>query len=101
MTVDTGGLMLTIRSLEVAITKFGMVNAVKKSLVVQNHQAGVAQLVERYLAKVQVDGSSPFTRSNFLQPPGQVAEWLCSGLQSRLRRFDSDPGLHFNHPVGG
>ena len=27
--------------------------------------AGVAQLVERYLAKVQVDGSSPFTRSNF------------------------------------
>ena len=25
---------------------------------------------------------------------GQVAEWSCSGLQSRVRRFDSDPGLH-------
>jgi hypothetical protein len=26
---------------------------------------------------------------------GWVAEWLCSGLQSRGRRFDSDPSLHF------
>jgi hypothetical protein len=25
---------------------------------------------------------------------GQVAEWLCSGLQIRVRRFNSDPGLH-------
>ena len=25
---------------------------------------------------------------------GQVAEWLCSGLQSRVRRFDSDLSLH-------
>lgn len=24
---------------------------------------------------------------------GLVAEWLCSGLQSRVRRFNSDPGL--------
>ncbi len=24
---------------------------------------------------------------------GGVAEWLCSGLQSRVRRFDSDPRL--------
>jgi hypothetical protein len=40
-----------------------MVNVDEKSLVVQKHQAGVAQLVERYLAKVQVDGSNPFTRS--------------------------------------
>ena len=24
-----------------------------------------------------------------------MAEWLCSGLQSRGRRFDSDPSLHF------
>jgi glycosyltransferase involved in cell wall biosynthesis len=30
---------------------------------------------------------------------GQVAEWLCSGLQSRVRRFDSDPGLHFSMPA--
>ena len=26
---------------------------------------------------------------------GAVAEWSCSGLQLRLRRFDSDPSLHF------
>ena len=26
--------------------------------------------------------------------PGGVAEWSCSGLQSRVRRFDSDPRLH-------
>jgi hypothetical protein len=24
-----------------------------------------------------------------------VAEWLCSGLQLRVRRFDSDLSLHF------
>ena len=24
-----------------------------------------------------------------------MAEWLCSGLQLRVRRFDSDPSLHF------
>src|SRR5581483_2970449 len=29
-----------------------------------------------------------------VQRNGQVAEWSCSGLQSRVRRFDSDPGLH-------
>jgi hypothetical protein len=26
---------------------------------------------------------------------GRVAKWLCSGLQSRLHRFDSDLGLQF------
>ena len=26
--------------------------------------------------------------------PGGVAEWSCSGLQSRVRRFDSDLRLH-------
>ena len=30
---------------------------------------------------------------------GWVAEWLCSGLQSRGRRFDSDPSL--SHCPGG
>lgn len=25
---------------------------------------------------------------------GWVAEWSCSGLQLRVRRFDSDPSLH-------
>lgn len=28
------------------------------------------------------------------QSTGLVAEWLCSGLQIRVRRFNSDPGLH-------
>ncbi len=28
-----------------------------------------------------------------------MAEWSCSGLQSRLRRFDSDPGLHLGAPL--
>ena len=32
-----------------------------------------------------------------------MAEWLCSGLQSRGRRFDSDPSLQstFLSPGGG
>ncbi len=29
-----------------------------------------------------------------MTPHGGVAKWLCSGLQSRLRRFDPDPRLH-------
>jgi hypothetical protein len=32
--------------------------------------AGIAQLVERDLAKVEVAGSSPVSRSYFLPPPG-------------------------------
>ena len=28
-------------------------------------------------------------------PPGHVAEWLRSGLQNRLRRFNSGRGLHY------
>ena len=34
-----------------------------------------------------------FRRGLFVSSHGQVAEWLCSGLQSRVRRFNSDPGL--------
>jgi hypothetical protein len=30
------------------------------------------------------------------QPIGLMAEWSCSGLQIRVRRFDSDSGLHPN-----
>ncbi|CAI8896506.1 hypothetical protein EMIT0324P_20785 [Pseudomonas chlororaphis] len=30
---------------------------------------------------------------------GRVAKWLCSGLQIRLRRFDSDLGLQTESPV--
>lgn len=73
--------------------------------------AEVAQLVEHNLAKVGVASSSLVSRSSFpasilsrlfcLLPRqlglcfGWVAEWSCSGLQSRGRRFDSDPSLHF------
>ncbi len=91
--------------------------------------AGVAQLVERNLAKVEVESSSLFSRSRLKGKPlkaslfilekcnqafsektrskaacirfggynidhGGVAKWLCSGLQSRLRRFEPDPRLH-------
>jgi hypothetical protein len=28
---------------------------------------------------------------------GRVAEWLCSGLQIRVRRFNSDLGLHLKN----
>ena len=65
--------------------------------------AGIAQLVERNLAKVEVGSSSLLSRSRspgrhlsslFLSRYGWVAEWSCSGLQSRVRRFDSDPSLH-------
>ena len=83
--------------------------------------AGVAQLVERNLAKVEVESSRLFCRSSlsggnrvtgfprftsglriFAEGPGipgGVAEWLCSGLQSRVRRFDSDPRLQLSSEV--
>jgi hypothetical protein len=78
-------------------------------------------LVEHDLAKVGVASSSLVSRSSFfkrnlgaprfcflritkgcaasairatIKTDGQVAEWSCSGLQSRVRRFDSDLGLH-------
>ena len=69
-------------------------------------------MVERNLAKVEVASSSLVSRSSFKgksivvaflfclrtfnrpaggvpDPDGGVAKWLCSGLQSRVRRFDS------------
>ncbi len=53
--------------------------------------------------KLQPDEASaqvldPCADSKFfgLRPTlGGVAEWLCSGLQSRLCRFDSDPRLQY------
>ena len=60
--------------------------------------AAVAQLVERNLAKVEVESSRLFCRSSIQRgksvtrfpplriqqsTPGGVAEWSCSGLQSR------------------
>ena len=45
----------------------------------------------------QINGSLRLPRSSrfSVQAPGGVAEWLCSGLQSRGRRFDSDPRLSY------
>ena len=60
--------------------------------------AGIAQLVERNLAKVEVAGSNPVSRSNSPEY-GSVAEWSCSGLQLRVRRFDSDPSLHIGNKI--
>ena len=56
--------------------------------------AGIAQLVEHNLAKVGVASSSLVSRSKvLLSGIGWVAEWLCSGLQSLGRRFDSGLSL--------
>ena len=68
-------------------------------------------MVERNLAKVEVGSSRLLSRSRIpgdnedrrggwrlrypllIDSSGGVAEWSCSGLQSRVRRFDSDPRL--------
>ena len=39
-------------------------------------------------------GGQTYTRGD-----GQVAEWLRSGLQSRVHEFDSRPGLHRPHAI--
>jgi hypothetical protein len=63
-------------------------------------------LVERNLAKVEVASSRLVSRSRSAREGprsraqrafplyfGGMAEWSCSGLQSRVRRFDSDSRL--------
>ncbi len=74
--------------------------------------AGVAQLVERNLAKVEVESSRLFSRSRQIEGKqcafpqsfqasvlhGAVAKRLCTGLQIRVGRFDSGPRLQ--HPPG-
>ena len=66
-------------------------------------------MVERNLAKVEVESSSLFSRSNskgstskmlpflvgkYKKGYGAVTKRLCTGLQIRLARFDSGPRLH-------
>ncbi len=67
--------------------------------------AGIAQLVERNLAKVEVASSVSFPAPCSDRPHlgvlscqgyvpgvkyvGLMAEWLCTRLQIRLQRFDS------------
>ena len=41
-------------------------NATSLGCILTNSKAGIAQLVERNLAKVEVAGSSPVSRSTFL-----------------------------------
>ncbi len=63
---------------------------------IERRFAGIAQLVEHNLAKVGVASSSLVSRSNISISSlhsGWVAEWLCSGLQSRVPRFDSGLSL--------
>ena len=50
---------------------------------------GNSSVVEHNLAKVGVASSNLVSRFSF----GWMAEWLCSGLQSRGRRFDSGSSL--------
>ena len=79
-------------------------------LKIRHLKAGIAQLVEHDLAKVGVASSNLVSRSKHskgkhklpffaqaIPPNGWVAEWLCTGLQSRVPRFDSGPSLHFYH----
>ena len=65
--------------------------------------AGVAQLVERNLAKVEVESSRLFSRSKvqngkhalpiFVRKVGAIANRLCNGLQIRVAQFDSGSRL--------
>ena len=79
-----------------------------KNAIIYRFFAAVAQLVERNLAKVEVESSRLFCRSRFFAGEseqsgfpvllvvcvtGAMTEWLCGGLQSRLRRFDSGSRL--------
>ena len=68
-------------------------------------------MVERDLAKVDVAGSTPVSRSNFqrkslaaatLFPPRNRARYPSGKgevCKTFIRRFDSDPRLHFIHRV--
>ncbi len=49
--------------------------------------AGVAQLVERNLAKVDVTGSNPASRSKFQSLSSSIAASLMGGLRYVDRRF--------------
>ncbi len=69
-------------------------------------RAEVAQVVERNLAKVEVAGSNPVFRSKpgyirdlrSVKDHGDVAEWLGTGLQNLLPRFNSGRRLQYMIP---
>ena len=78
--------------------------------------AGIAQLVERNLAKVEVASSSLVSRSIFKEPPcsygqtklnfclieffGAIAKRFCNGLQIRRAQFDSGSRLQVKNLNG-
>ncbi len=93
---------------------FAKLTQTKKTRYNSNPLAGVAQLVERNLAKVEVASSRLVSRSKFRGKPsafpfqfqavqsvecvlhmsiGAVAKRLCTGLQIHVGRFDSGPRL--------
>ena len=55
----------------------------------QRHNPACGVLFCRRLEK------APGLRQSGAVAIGLVAEWLCSGLQIRVRRFNSDPGLQY------
>ena len=75
--------------------------------IMRTRFAGVAQLVERNLAKVEVESSRLFSRSKSkgklsrfpliisacVSQHGAIAKRLCTGLQIRVGRFDSGSRL--------
>jgi hypothetical protein len=81
--------------------------------------AGIAQLVERNLAKVEVASSNLVSRSKHVKNSlffrimgsnsfpflsvingfGAIAKRLCNGLQIRLAQFDSGSRLQTNTPA--
>src|SRR5207237_1269718 len=91
--------LLTLNVIEVGVRKLD--------------HAGIAQLVERNLAKVEVASSSLVSRSRYLEKgkltlpffvridgsgfrpdhDGAIANRLCNGLQIRLAQFDSGSRL--------
>ncbi len=98
---------LALRCLSVFPLQFEMCGRVSEMRGGITGYAGIAQLVERNLAKVEVAGSRPVSRSTVfkkredtlpffvLAPHGAVAKRLCTGLQIRVGRFDSGPRLQF------
>ena len=47
--------------------------------------------------RIPTSGPYPWRKIRLPNFNGGVAEWSCSGLQSRVRRFDSDPRLQSLH----
>ena len=71
------------------------VEVASSRLVSRSSIPGKAKL-RRRLADRLAEAKTPNVRFPFLiLVSGGVAEWSCSGLQSRVRRFDSDPRLQY------